>query len=85
MIVPNSECFAACRILRSWSEVMQPGRTIKSRAKGGQLIMDYIKPEIIILGDATCVIEYIGKPFGNSLETAMPHYRYFDPAYDLDE
>jgi hypothetical protein len=46
--------------------------------------MTYTKPEINLLGDATRVIQALGKGVPGMLEFATPDWT-FDPAYDLDE
>jgi hypothetical protein len=47
--------------------------------------MDYVKPEVITLGDAKRIIEHVGiKPHTSKID---PHQNrsLFNPAYDLDE
>jgi hypothetical protein len=49
--------------------------------KGGNKMMKYSKPEIVVLGDAKTAIEVIGKPSsGNDLGPQTNQ-----PAYDLDD
>lgn len=53
-------------------------------AKGEQY-MDYVKPQVVTLGDAKQVVEHVGiKPPSSALD---PHQNrsFFSPTYDLDE
>jgi len=43
--------------------------------------MNYTKPEVSTLGDATNVIEFLGKP----RQTPYEGGKIVSPAYDLDE
>jgi hypothetical protein len=47
--------------------------------------MDYVKPQVVLLGDAKQVIEHIAiKPRSSAMD---PHQNrsLFNPAYELDE
>jgi len=47
--------------------------------------MDYVKPQVVTLGDAKQVVEHVGiKPPSSALD---PHQNrsFFSPTYDLDE
>jgi len=47
--------------------------------------MEYVKPEVVILGEAKSVIERIGlKPRMANMDP-KPGWGFFNPAYDLDE
>lgn len=47
--------------------------------------MNYAKPQVVVLGDAKCVIEHTStKPRSSAMD---PHQNrsLFNPVYDLDE
>jgi hypothetical protein len=45
--------------------------------------MKYSKPEVLVVGDATCVIEKTGTKVNGSISD--PPLAALNPAYDLDE
>jgi hypothetical protein len=47
--------------------------------------MVYVKPQVLILGDAKIVIEHVGIKPRTSAMDPHPHRGFFNPAYDLDE
>jgi hypothetical protein len=57
----------------------------KCEPRRKELTMEYVKPEVVILGEAKAVIEHVGiKP---RMAIMDPHQNrgFFNPAYDLDE
>jgi hypothetical protein len=57
----------------------------KCQSRRKELAMEYVKPEVVILGEAKEIIEHVGmKPRMASID---PHQNrgFFNPAYDLDE
>ncbi len=61
---------------------MRAGDDMTEREKRQHIV--YEKPEIIILGDATHVIEQTGSKLGHRLEFQVGP-QALNPAYDLDE
>ncbi len=47
--------------------------------------MTYNKPEVAVLGDASCVIQGIRKPQGLQPDPQTGVKNFPPPAYDLDE
>ena len=47
--------------------------------------MDYVRPQVLVLGDAKLVIEYLGIKPPSSTTDPHQHRSLFNPAYDLDE
>lgn len=47
--------------------------------------MDYVKPQVLVLGDATLLMKHVGiKPPSSTIDPHQ-HRNLFNPAYDLDE
>ena len=47
--------------------------------------MDYVKPQVLILGNAKQVLEYVGIKPRSSMMDPHQHRSLFNPAYDLDD